>query len=174
MFATQLQGLFQKIIAQEEELEDGARLLAQGPAGAGKIAICGTPAMAGITHTLAHHEEAPEAVCAVPNNDVASADFTSSDRLLLCADKGESQKLCSVLHEAQKKQVPVVVLAPFSEEESGCELELTDVWIHTQSSSGIIPDEHGNRIGQPAALCTLFTGQVLYLYIHEILAELID
>lgn len=166
MFSTQLHGLFQKIIGQEEQLEDGARLLAQGPSGQGRIIVSSTPELEGIARTLATHVEASERTTYFKGGDIAS-----TDRVLLFAGREEHASLASQIHMFKQKEVPLVVVAPFSEEEIEEVLEFTDIWIEPPVQGGIIPDEKGNRVGDPTALCALFTGQVLYLYVKEMLEE---
>ncbi|WP_158737008.1 DUF2529 family protein [Alteribacillus sp. YIM 98480] len=171
IFATQLQGVFQKIMEQEEEaIENGARLAAQGPAGTGSLLIYATPSMRGNAVNLAYHKEAPPQTIQV----IDSKEFKAEpvDRAIVLAEKEEEAYLHSYIELLQSSEVPVVVIAPFTEEEGGITLEPTDVWIHTHVRGGLIPDEHGSRIGDPSALSTLFTGQLLYLNIKELFDEL--
>lgn len=171
IFATQLQGVFQKIMEQEEEaIENGARLAAQGPAGTGRLLIYAAPPMRGNAVNLASHPDAPAQTIQV----IDTVEFKPEpvDRAIILAEKEEEEYLHSTIELLQSSDVPVVVIAPFTEEEGGMTLEPTDVWIHTHVHGGLVPDEHGNRIGHPSALSTLFVGQLLYLNIKELLDEL--
>ncbi|SFE61956.1 DUF2529 family protein [Alteribacillus iranensis] len=167
MFATQLQGMFQKIVALEEPLEDGARLLAQAPAGAGKLYVSATPELTGIAMSLAAHQEAPKDTMYWQ----PSSSPDSTDRVLLFAGKKEAAELSQQIEFLKKQEVPLVIVAPFSQEDIETDLDFTDIWIQTPGRDGIIPAEDGSRMGEPTALCSLFTGQLLYLYIKEMMEE---
>ncbi|SDI61346.1 DUF2529 family protein [Alteribacillus bidgolensis] len=171
IFATQLQGVFQRILDQEEEaIENGARLAAQGPAGTGRLLIYATPSMRGNAVNLTYHPDAPPQTIQVI--DTKEFKPESVDRAIVLAEKEEAAYLHSIIELLQSADVPVVVIAPFTEEEARMTLEPTDVWIHTHVRGGIVPDEHGSRIGYPSVLSTLFTGQLLYLNIKELFDEL--
>ncbi|RSL28910.1 DUF2529 family protein [Salibacterium salarium] len=168
VFATQLQGVFNKVLEEEEAVEDGSRLLAQGPGGTGTLWISGTASMEGNAITLASHPDAPAGTKVLQNIGPTFPD--SNDRVLVLAEKGES--LTTIVTDLKQKEVPVVVIAPYAEEDGEVELEPTDVWLHTHVRGGIVPDEDGNRMGSPSALCTLFAGQLLFLNMREMLEEL--
>ncbi|WP_185819955.1 DUF2529 family protein [Salibacterium salarium] len=171
VFATQLQGVFNKILEEEEEsVENGSRLLAQGPGGTGKLLISGTSSMEGNAVTLAGHPDAPAdtKMRRIDEHTIPEP----IDRVLLLAEKEES--LTSMLTTLKQNEVPVVVIAPFPEEDGGVELEPTDVWLQTHVKGGIVPDVNGDRIGSPSALSTLFAGQLLFLNMKEMLEEELD
>ncbi|MGY4688387.1 DUF2529 family protein [Salibacterium sp. K-3] len=170
IFSTQLQGAFQHILAEEEAIENGARLLVQGPAGTGRLLIGGTPSMAGTASTLAMHPDAPRQTEYVPLDKDVAAEM--DDRVLLFAGHEEKTALQRTAANLVQREIPVVITAPFSEEESGLELEPTDVWLDTHVKGGIVPGEDGERLGDPSALCSLFAGQLLFLNMKEMLEEL--
>ncbi|MFZ4453016.1 DUF2529 family protein [Salibacterium aidingense] len=170
IFATQLQGAFQNILAEEEAVENGARLLAQGPGGAGRLLIYSTSSLEGIASVLASHPDAPENTWYfTPYSEEPPA---AADRVLLLAGPGEKRQLTTVLEPLVHQGVPVVIVAPFPEDDLSITLEPTDVWLQTHVEGGIVPDENGERTGDPSALCTLFAGQLLFLNMKEMLDEL--
>ncbi|SFL87755.1 DUF2529 family protein [Salibacterium qingdaonense] len=169
VFATQLQGAFQHILSEDEAIENGARLLAQGPAGTGRLLIGGTSSMEGSALTLAQHPDAPPQTAFVPLEELGKVEM--DDRVLLLAGNEEKDALLTAAGRLLEQEIPFVVTAPFAAEDSGLELEPTDVWLQTHVKGGIVPGEGGLRMGDPSALCALFAGQLLFLNIIEMLDE---
>ncbi|MFB4163338.1 DUF2529 family protein [Alteribacillus sp. JSM 102045] len=171
IFATQLYGVFQKIIEREEEaLEDGSRLAAQGPAGTGRLLLYATSSMKGNAFNLSNHPDAPAKTLQV--QELKDITPEPTDRAIILAEKKEAEDLQIITRHLQSAEVPMVVIAPFSEEDGGITLDPTDVWVQTHVKGGLVPDEKGKRIGSPSSLSTLFTGQLLFLHIKELLDEL--
>ncbi|SFQ02379.1 DUF2529 family protein [Salibacterium halotolerans] len=169
VFATQLQGAFQNILSEDEAIENGARLLAQGPAGTGRLLIGGTTSMEGSALTLTQHPDAPVETAFVSLEKPEEA--ATDDRVLLLAGNAETDTLQAALEKLLEQEIPFVAVAPFAKEEAGVELEPTDVWLQTHVKGGIVPGESGERMGDPSALCSLFAGQLLFLNIKEMLDE---
>ncbi|MFB5662771.1 DUF2529 family protein [Alteribacillus sp. HJP-4] len=164
IFTTQLHGLFQKIIEKEEDaLEDGARLLAQGPAGTGSLYVIGLGAMKGVADALASHPDAPDNTAHL--NEQKRNEAGAADRVLIIADKADDAfyELLAFFEEAA---VPMVIAAPFIVE------DVIDVVIYLHVRDGLIPAEDGSRYGSPAALCAMFIGQLLFLGVKDMLEEL--
>jgi hypothetical protein len=159
MFTTQLTGLFKRIEEKGEfSFEDGARLLAQAPAGDGSIYIVGLGEMKAVE--LEAIEGAEPLKGAKMLNDVE--ELTAADRVLLITRFGEdADELARKLFE---KGIPVVSVS------TGI-VENADVHIDLGLKRGLLPDEAGNRYGYPSSMAALYVYYGLKFTIDEILAE---
>lgn len=170
IFATQLQGIFQSIASkQEEAFEDASRLLLQAVSGPGTLYIAAAPPLKGTAVSLCSHPDAPEGL--VFTEDIPSG-MQEADRLLLLADK-DSNNMISWQEAAGRVSASSVIIGPASAKESA-ELEALDVWLDTFVRGGIVPTDTGEKHGDPASLAVLFTGQLLFLYMQEMLEELLS
>ncbi|SDH88308.1 protein of unknown function [Alteribacillus persepolensis] len=170
IFSTQLQGIFKKITEREEEqFEDGARLLAQAAAGPGKLLIYTTPSMKGNAINVTEH---PDAAGHITHQETTDTSLEAIDRALILAGYEEKKELETTVSHLREHDVPFVVIAPFPAEEMEHFLEPTDVWIDTYTRGGLVPDESGSRLGAPFTLTALFASQLLLLQINELLGEL--
>ncbi|WP_252312605.1 DUF2529 family protein [Sinobaca sp. H24] len=168
IFATQLQGIFQSIASkQEEAFEDASRLLLQAVSGTGTLYIAAAPPLKGTAVSLCSHPDAPEGL--VFTEDIPSG-MQEADRLLLLADQ-ESSNMLSWREAAVHASASSVIIGPASAQEN-TELEALDVWLATFVRGGMVPTETGEKQGDPSSLATLFTGQLLFLYMQEMLEEL--
>ncbi|RKD76068.1 uncharacterized protein DUF2529 [Sinobaca qinghaiensis] len=167
IFATQLQGIFQSIASkQEEAFEDASRLLLQAVSGTGTLYIAAAPSLKGTAVSLCSHPDAPEGL--VFTEDIPSG-MQEADRLLLLTDQDSS--MLSRQGAAGRASASSVIIGPASAQEN-TELEALDVWLATFVRGGIVPTDTGEKQGDPASLAALFTGQLLFLYMQEMLEEL--
>lgn len=167
IFATQLQGIFQSIASkQEDAFEDASRLLLQAVSGPGTLYIAAAPSLKGTAVSLCSHPDAPEGL--IYTEDFPS-EIQEGDRLLLLADKDSS--VLSWQEKAGQASASCVIIGPASAQEN-TELEALDVWLATFVRGGIVPTDTGEKHGDPTSLAALFTGQLLFLYMQEMLEEL--
>jgi hypothetical protein len=159
MFTTQLTGLFKRIEEKGEfSFEDGARLLAQAPAGDGSLYIIGLGEMKAVE--LEAIEGAEPLKGAKVLND--AEELTAADRVLLFTRFGEdAAELAGKLFE---KGIPIVSV-------STGEVEHSDVHIELGLKKGLLPDEAGNRYGYPSSMAALYVYYGLKFTIEEIFAE---
>ena len=83
MFATQLNGLFNRIQENQlESIEDGARLLSQGAIAEGTIYVYGANEMAAVSHEATLGSE-PLSFCSTMHHDESLDHLENRDRVLL-------------------------------------------------------------------------------------------
>ena len=170
MFTTQLTGLFKRISEKEEfSFEDGARLLAQAPAGDGAIYIYGTKEMKAVE--LEALEGAEPFIHAKRLTDADLTEVTDADRVLLFSRTSEDEaalKLARLLHE---KNIAFVAVSTSIEGSEDSLAEIADVHIDLRLTKGLLPDDLGNRFGLPTSMAALFVYYCLKFTIEEIIAE---
>lgn len=173
MFTTQLTGLFKKISEQEEfAFEDGARLLAQAPAGDGTIYLFGINEMKAV---LSEATEGAEPLRFAKTLTKEEADvLTIADRVLIISryssDK-EAVQLASILKE---KGIPFAAISSLSDPAPGGGpdlVQLADVHINLWLTKGLLPDEEGGRFGFPFSMAALYAYYGLSFTLNEILDE---
>ncbi len=169
IFATQLQGIFQSIATkQEEAFEDASRLLLQAVSGTGTLYVAAVPPLKGTAYSLCSHPDAPEGIV---YTDSIPGDMQETDRLLLLADSKDSNEISSWHKTAAQAAASSVMIGPDSGKDQ-IELDPLDVWLSTFVRGGLVPSDTGEKHGDPTALAALFTGQLLFLYMQEMLEEL--
>ncbi|WP_160724208.1 DUF2529 domain-containing protein [Bacillus sp. USDA818B3_A] len=170
MFTTQLTGVLKRIEEKEEfSFEDGARLLAQAPAGDGSIYIFGAQEMKAVAFEAINGAEPLHSAKVL--NETDTDGLTDADRVLLftrLATDLEALELARKLHE---KMIPFVAVSTVIEPSEGDLSQLADVHIDLRLKKGLLPDDVGNRYGYPSAIAALFVYHGLKFTIDEILAE---
>jgi len=172
MFSTQLSGLFNRLHEKQEfSIEDGARLLAQAAAGEGTIYLYGAGEMGAVPLEALYGAE-PLKGAALLQADQASA-VTSADRVLIVTRQSidpEAVRLAQALHDKGLSFVAISTVVKSDEAVSGLET-LADVHIDLKITKGMLPDDFGNRFGQPTSMAALFIYYGLKFTIDEIIAE---
>ena len=159
MFTTQLTGLFKRIEEKGEfSFEDGARLLAQAPAGDGSLYIFGLGEMKAVEAEALEGAEPLKGAKVLTDVEALRA----ADRVLLFTRFGEdAAELSGKLLE---KEIPFVSVS------TGV-VENADVHIDLGLKKGLLPDDAGNRFGYPSSMAALYVYYGLKFTIDEILAE---
>ncbi|MBY0097434.1 DUF2529 domain-containing protein [Mesobacillus maritimus] len=174
MFSTQLSGLFKRLQEKEEfSIEDGARLLAQAAAGEGIIYLYGAGEMGAIPLEAIHGVE-PLKGAALLQLEQAS-EVTSADRVLIVtrhSNDPEAVKLAQELTDSGHSFVAIST-AVSNDDSPGLDT-LADVHIDLKITKGMLPDEFGNRFGQPTSMAALFIYYGLKFTIDEIMTEYED
>ena len=170
MFTTQLTGVLKRLEEKEEfSFEDGARLLAQAPAGDGSIYIFGAQEMKAVAFEAINGAEPLHSAKVL--NETDTEGLTDADRVLLFtryANDIEALELARRLHD---KMIPFVAVSTVIEPSEGDLSLLADVHIDLRLKKGLLPDDVGNRYGYPSAIAALFVYHGLKFTIDEILAE---
>lgn len=171
MLTTQLTGLFKKIADQEEfALEDGARLLAQAPAGDGTIYLFATGEMKAVVAEATEGAETLVAVHVLTDSLVDS--LTSADRVLLFTRYNVDREALELAKRLKVKNIPFVSVSAISEHSLDVDLlDLSPVHIQLQLKAGLLPDEQGERHLLPFSMAALFVYHILALTVDEILKE---
>lgn len=164
MFATQLTGVFKRIVENEEfSFEDGARLLAQAPIADGAIYILGTKEMKAVEFEGLEGAEPLRFARSFADVD----ELTNADRVIIFTRSSLDSEALAIAEQLQVKEIPFVAVST-----GGGHLdELADVHINLGLKQGLLPDDLGNRYGYPASIAALFVYYGLKFTIDEILAE---
>ncbi|RJS60746.1 DUF2529 family protein [Bacillus sp. PK3_68] len=168
MFTTQLNGLFQRIADKEaEQMEDGARLLAQAVIGEGRVYIKGFEEMKAVE---AEATAGAEALSCFQSFEAAD-NITESDRVLLVSRFSHDSEAVALAAALEERGIPFVAIAGLVPEKEHSLHEKADVFINTKVTKGLLPDENGGRTGFPSSLAALYIYFSLKLTIDEILQE---
>lgn len=169
IFATQLQGIFKKIEEKEEEnLEDGARILAQAIIGDGNVYIHGFDELKAVELTaLQGPERFPKALPLY--YDGVQADVTSLDRVLLISRASSDSSAIELATALREKGISVVAISSVGDEDRLT--SVVDVHINSYVTKGLIPDETGSRYGVPTTIGALYAYYGLFFTVKEFLEE---
>ena len=175
MFSTQLSGLFKRLQEKEEfSIEDGARLLAQAAAGEGIIYLYGAGEMGAIPLEAIHGVEPLKGATLLQLEQ--ASEVTSADRVLIVtrhSNDREAVELAQKLSNSGHSFVGVSTAVPNEGGSPGLDT-LADVHIDLKITKGMLPDDFGNRFGQPTSMAALFIYYGLKFTIDEIMAEYED
>lgn len=168
MFTTQLTGLFKRIIDKAEyPIEDGARLLAQAPAGQGTIYIKGFQEMEGIVYEALEGQE--------PLNRAKKLDstepLTMADRVLLLTRFSDDHEAIRLGEELVEKGIPFVAISGEKKEAEQSIVTLADVHLNTQLVKPLLPGDDGNRVGFPSLIAASYLFHLLKFTIDDMLEE---
>ncbi|PLR96600.1 DUF2529 domain-containing protein [Bacillus sp. T33-2] len=170
MFSTQLTGIFKRLQEKQEfAIEDGARLLAQASAGEGNIFIYGKAEMAAVPFEAV--EGAEPLLSAKIFNNGSLEELTDADRVLIIARKSDDEDAVGIAEALVGKRIPFVAVSTAVPEAAEELSLLADVHIDLGMKKGLLPDEHGNRVGMPTSIAALFVYFALKFTVEEILEE---
>ncbi|WP_100401471.1 DUF2529 family protein [Bacillus sp. FJAT-42315] len=168
MFSTQLNGLLQRIADKEaEQIEDGARLLAQAAIGDGTIFIKGFNEMKAVEAEAVFGAE--PLVHATPLSSID--EVTETDRLLLVSRFADDEEVLMIAKEFQKKNIPFIAIAGARSTENESLENSADIFIDTKLLKGLLPNEQGERTAFPSSIAALYIFFLLKLTIDEILLD---
>ncbi|WP_404330479.1 DUF2529 domain-containing protein [Mesobacillus maritimus] len=171
MFSTQLSGLFKRLQEKEEfSIEDGARLLAQAAAGEGVIYLYGAGEMGAVPLEAVHGVEPLKGAALLQASQIS--EVTSADRVLIVTRHSNDSEAVKLAQDLQNRGLSFVAISSAinSGDEPGLDT-LADVHIDLKITKGMLPDEFGNRFGQPTSMAALFVYYGLKFTIDEIMAE---
>lgn len=168
MLSTQLTGLFLKLKEKEElALEDGARLLAQAPAGEGKIYFKGFNEMEGV---ILEAIEGAEPMRHAETLDQTNA-LTHTDRVIVFSRFSDNPEAVSLGQELMEKGIPFVSVSAAKNEAKEDLTDLADIHIDTHVIRAILPADDGKRVVFPSLIAALYIYHILKLTIDEIILE---
>ena len=170
IFATQLNGLFTKIRDEQmEDMEDGARLLAQAIIADGKIYVYGTAEMAAVASEAAYGAEPLTHAVALTPDDMEQV--SSVDRVLIVTRYSTDTEALAVAQKLADQGISFVTLSTHQESEEESIAELADVAIDLSLRNGLVPTDDGGRCGYPFSMAALYAYYGLKFTIDEILAD---
>jgi len=169
IYLTQLKGLLQKIIdKQEERFEDAARLLAQAVVSDGSIYFYGFDEMRmlapevleGANSLIKAHELAPNNLRLLP-----------MDRVILITGSDDDERATILAKQITHTGAMTIGLSTMMQPEPQSFSNAVNLHINLQSKRALIPEDDGNRIGQPNTIAALFAYHCLFLTLHEVLED---
>lgn len=171
MFTTQLTGLFKRIEEKAEfSFEDGARLLAQAPAGDGSIFIFGTKEMKAVEFEALEGAEGLASAKVLATQDLEG--LSEADRVVIFSRSSSDRDAVELAVKLQDKGIPFVAVSTVVDSgDSGNLAAIADVHIDLLLTKGLLPDDFGNRYGFPSPMAGLFVYYGLRFTIEEIIAE---
>lgn len=169
MLTTQISGLLQRIATNHEEaIEDTARLLAQATVGDGRVVIAGLNELNGIaTNAL---EGTEPFVNAIPYSE--NLELGSMDRVWLFTRSSLNARALEIAKVLANRDVVFAVVATEKAAEGNELSELSDVYISTGISKGLLPNDEGGRVVEPHLLASLFIYEAVKLSYDEMLMDL--
>ncbi|PEJ58553.1 hypothetical protein CN692_09785 [Bacillus sp. AFS002410] len=169
IFSTQLNGVFQKVVKQEEVFEDASRFLAQAVIGEGNVYVHGTKEFYGIVSEVTDGAEQNEAFKPLfENGEIQS--LTPVDRVLLFTRKTDDQEAILLANKLAESNIGLVIVSTSINGEDHLS-ELADVFINYELTRKLVPTDEGDRICFPTLLTGLFIYHCLLLTISEILED---
>lgn len=168
IFTTQLNGIFQKLVKQEEVFEDAARFLAQAIIGEGKVYVHGTKEFNGIISEVTSGVEVSNAFLPLFLDGKMKA-VSPVDRVILFTRQTDDVEAIQISKELVESDIGLVVVSTTVEQDQLS--DLADVFINYELTRKLVPTDEGDRIGFPSLLVGLYIYHCLLLTIHEILAD---
>lgn len=159
ILTTQLTGLFMRLGAQEQAIEDTARLLAQAAISEGRIHVAAFGELEAVTATALHgRDKLRTAVKYEPGIRLSSA-----DRVWIVARKDEGDALAQQLAELS---VPFAMLTAESHDN-----DLAHAFLSMSIDKGLLSGDAGERVVVPHALGALYVYHAVKLNFDEMLGE---
>ncbi|MDF0726638.1 DUF2529 domain-containing protein [Cytobacillus sp. S13-E01] len=176
IFTTQLQGLLTKITEQEQQnIEDGARLLAQAVIGEGTIYVHGIMEMEAITLEATIGEEPIHSAARLIDDTNIMADLIGVDRVLLISRFSTDAEVISLANSLVARGTQVVGISAINKSNEATSLEqIVDIHIDSKLLKPLIPDDDGSRYGFPSIMTALFAYYGLAFSIKEMVKEYLE
>lgn len=169
ILATQLNGLFQKIVQKEEEtIEETARLLAQASVGEGNVYFaCFGDLQAVEAHALSSENAFFKLKKWTPETEIHDA-----DRVLIITKSSNDEDALKLANQLNEQFIPFAAIAS---EVAGDENKLSDLaytYISMNVRGGLIP--HPTKLGERVVIPHLFAALFIYEAIKLNYDEMLD
>ena len=167
MLSTQVSGLLQRIVGNNEEsIEETARLLAQATIGEGRIILSSYGDMdavrlvaargTGSFNKMIHYEE--------------GLTIGTEDRVWILTHSAEDVPALDLANVLAEASIPFAVVA--TENADNNELsDLATTYISTGLTRGLLPGDDGNRYVEPHALAALFIYEAVKISYDEMIED---
>lgn len=168
IFTTQLMGKFKHIQDNHElVIEDIARLFAQTITGGGTVYFYGEDELKGAASEAIYGADRlpSSALLEDPTN------LTDRDTVIIFGRYTDDQPLADLAKQYKEFGASVVGVSATRKDQSRALEESVEFHVNTGLTSGLVPDEDGERIGHPSLLVSLYVYHALYLTTKEILDE---
>jgi hypothetical protein len=172
IFTTQLSGVFTSILEkQNDEIEDGARLLSQAIVSGGSLYIYGTNEMQAIIgEAIDGAEPIQNGIALYGSSDIDSISLI--DRVLLMSRYTNDDQVLLLAQKLHEKGIPFVSVAASVDNEGKVTLaDLADIHIEIPLKKGLVPVDDGSRIGLPFSMVGLYVYYGLKFSIDEMVRE---
>lgn len=169
MLLTQLNGLFQKILQNEEAIEETSRLLAQASVGQGKIYIACFGEMKAIEWQAIYDKQFHNLTKWDENVVISEV-----DRVWIFTNNHENEQVIQLAKRLNEQFIPFAVIAPENTDEQNDLSELAYTYIPIKIRGGGIlphPTKLGERIITPYVMAALFIYESVKLNYIEIIDD---
>jgi uncharacterized phosphosugar-binding protein len=171
IFLTQISGLLNAVLEKEEQqIEEGSRLLAQTVLSDGTVYFYGFHEMeAVLSEALYGENKFPKGKRLT---DECSSQLTSIDTVVVATRYQQDAEALELSRRLKEETgCKIILVAALSQAEQPTEISPIDIVIDSKTIRGLVPQEDGSRLGFPSALTALFVYYALYLTTSEFLEE---
>lgn len=171
ILATQLNGLYQKIVQNEEDsIEQTARLLAQASVGEGNVYFACFDELQAIELYALNSEEQPFSKLSKWTPDV---EIQEADRVLIFAKSAQHPEALQLAKKLYDEFIPFAVVAGEAASDDNEMSNLAYTYISTHVRGGLIPHptKLGERVVVPHLHAALFVYEAIKLVYDEILED---
>lgn len=167
MLTTQVSGLFDRIVTNNEEaIEETARLLAQASVGEGRIIIAAFGEYGALSFVATRGQNAFHHALMF-EEDLA---INRADRVWILTPSIEDAHAVQLAGQLEEDFIPFAVVA--ADKENGQELyQKAMTFISTGLINGLLPGEDGERIVKPHGLSALFIYEAVKMAYDEMLRD---
>lgn len=168
IFTTQLMGKFKNIQDNHDMvIEDISRLLAQTITGGGTVYFQGQNELQGVAlEAIDGTDRLPS--CAILDPET---ELTDRDTVMMFGKYNDDESFAKLATEHKETGASVIGVAATRKDQAQALRDAVHFYINTGLTSGLVPDEDGERIGHPSLLVSLFVYHAIYLTTKEILDE---
>lgn len=167
MLTTQISGLLQRIIANNEEsIEETARLLAQATIGEGRVILACFGEL-----------KAVQFVATAGNHNLYGAvryepgmKIETQDRVWILSQHGEDENALSLARSLAEDFMPFAAVSSVKAEDYEL-ADLATTYISTGLKRGLLPGDDGKRIVEPQAIAGLFIYEAVKISYDEMVVE---
>ncbi|GLC87952.1 DUF2529 domain-containing protein [Lysinibacillus piscis] len=166
ILTTQLSGLFQRIVQNEEEaIEETARLLAQAAVGEGHVYFACFDEMQAIELNASQAIE-HFAKLRIWTKD---ANITEADRVCIFTRSAHHEEALTFAQKLSQNFIPFAAVASEIADEENPLADLAYTYISTRVRGGLLPNEQGERIVVPHTIAALFIYEAIKISYDEML-----
>lgn len=169
IFTTQLSGRFKNILTKNEDIfENCARALAQACVSEGSIYIHGLGDMTSLGLLAMTGADVLPGVQPL-FQDAKMAELDHRDRVLLFIPSLEDEQTMTLIHSIEATGALLIMICAGKRPVDSVSDEHFTLFL--QAREPLVPLDDTKKVGIPAAICSAFAYECLYLLTTEILAE---
>lgn len=167
MLTTQISGLLQRIVGNNEEaIEETARLLAQATFGEGKVYFATFDEMKAVEFTALKGIDFFNGA-AIYEDEL---NLGTEDRVWIITRSSLTKEAVQLAEKLASQFIPFAAIG--AEKDIDNKLaDLASTYISTSITRGLLPDENGEHFVEPHALAALFIYEAVKMAYDEMLAD---